>query len=232
MEEIKFADDVEENNAIIGAMKDSMDILQEISQNFSRKIFVAQLGVKQKSPFLALSLREALIFRVEEVGRSAHEALAKKDLCSATILARASLENAALMWAVYELVRDRKGVDDDAFNEKLRRLALGWKGDKEFPDAINVLNMIDAMDKFLKGARYDYNMLSEVVHPNFNGVIGMYCIIDKEEFSAAFGRNLKGYNTRATAASMALAVSLSLSKYAYNSISDMMKDWIGELDRL
>lgn len=232
MEGIRFVDDVEVNAAIISAMEESIEILQEIAANLPDKIFVAQLGVRQKSPFLTLSLRESLLLRVEEVGRSAYKSLTKKDLCSATILARASLENAALMWAVYELVRDRKGVDEEAFNVKLRRLALGWRGNKIFPDAINILNMIDAMDKFLEGTRRRYDELSEIVHPNWSGVIGMYCSMDKKEFSASFARDTKGYHASATAASMALAVSLSLSKYAYNSISDMMKDWTDDLDKL
>ncbi len=57
----------------------------------------------------------------------------------------------------------------------MHRLSIGWKGDDEFPDMINVLTCIDQVAKRLDpDFRALYDSLSETSHPNYQGVLGAY----------------------------------------------------------
>jgi hypothetical protein len=68
---------------------------------------------------------------------------------------------------------------------------LGWLEDKGY-QALNVLTVIDKMDRSVfhdKQPRFrkTYDFLSEFVHPNHLGILGLYCDQYPKEYRIEFG---------------------------------------------
>jgi hypothetical protein len=105
---------------------------------------------------------------------------------------------------------------------------MGWKSEADFPVAFNILTLIDHLDRELSGVRRAYDSLSEVAHPNYGGVHGLFAQVDQQNFVTYFGRDLRGAEVAAAAAS-ALAGSLGLFMLAYNAIGEELPVWLSEL---
>ena len=70
-------DDVKEARARANALRDSLP----------QSVDAAALGVRDKAPFQLLCTREALIWRTEELARTACDALERDDFAAAALLA-------------------------------------------------------------------------------------------------------------------------------------------------
>jgi hypothetical protein len=90
-------------------------------------ISVAALRVAAKAPYKVLALREALIWRTEDLARGAHQMLKQGDFASAIILARAVVESAAVMARLAKEVLGRGKATDEQLDETLMTLLMGWK---------------------------------------------------------------------------------------------------------
>jgi hypothetical protein len=207
--------------------------VENIRAHLPSSISVAALGVQSKAPYLLLCIREALIWRTEELGRCACDALAKDDIAAGILLTRAVFESTALIWRLKAILDDRHKYTSGDLQDTLERMLLGWKNDPEFPQAFNILTVIDRLDKQFPGVRERYDELSEFAHPNWSGVFGLFSVTDRETYTTQFGRGLRRTPSAAkeTAAS-ALAAYLELFDHAYNSISDTLPGFIAELEPL
>ena len=96
-----FDDDLKEARTRTDALRTSLP----------QSVDAGSLGVRSKAPFLLLGVREALIWRTEELARSACDSLERTDLAAAAVLARATIESAALAWRLMELVARHCGSD-------------------------------------------------------------------------------------------------------------------------
>jgi hypothetical protein len=74
-----------------------------LSASLPNKIDIAQLGVRSKAPFQLLSVREALIWRTEELARGACDAIDREDFTVAALLVRGVAESAAMTWYLLEI---------------------------------------------------------------------------------------------------------------------------------
>jgi hypothetical protein len=180
---------------------------------------VAALGVWSKAPFQLLCAREALIWRTEELARHACDALERDDLAVAAILTRAVTESAALAWKLMEVLDARAQHSMQELNDLLIRALVGSKEWKDFPEPFQILTCIDRMDKKVPGVRARYDTLSEIAHPNWSGVFGMYSKTDETQFITYFGRGLRGTEDTKGMIASAMLGSLGLFEYAYNRIS-------------
>jgi hypothetical protein len=68
-----------------------------------------------------------------------------------------------------------------------------------------------------------------MAHPNWQGVLGLYSKTDKEKFITHFGR---GFRASKGQIATALCAALGVFQYAYDAISDVMPQWISELEPL
>jgi hypothetical protein len=208
------------------------ELVERLSESLPSSVDVAALGVKSKAPLQLLCTREALIWRTEELARNACGALERGEFAVAAILARAITENAALAWKLMHVLDTRKGRSASELHDDLIRLLLGSKEYEDFPQPFNVLHCLDKIEKEVRGARASYERLSEIAHPNYKGVFGLYSRTDEINFITYFGRGLRGADdTRDSIASVTLA-SLGLFEHAYNQISDMLPTFIAELDKI
>ncbi len=173
-----------------------------------------------------------MIWRTEELARTACDALERDDFAAAAILTRAVTENAAMTWSLLEVLETRGKYDPEQLNELLMRLLAGSKIWPELPKPVHVLDLVRKIDKTVTGIMASYDRLSEFVHPNWSGVAGLYSKIDQKNFVTYFGRGLRNADSSRDMIANALLGSLGAFEYAYNRISDLMPVFIGELESL
>src|SRR5438132_8321624 len=99
--------------------------VDRLRASLPQSVDVAALGVKSKAPFQLLCVREALIWRSEELARSACDAVERDDFAAAAILTRAVTENAALAWKLMDVLEASGRYTPQQLNELLMRLLAG-----------------------------------------------------------------------------------------------------------
>jgi hypothetical protein len=203
------------------------EMTQRLSQSLPESIEVAALGVRSKAPYQLLVVREVLIWRTEELARNACNSLESDDFAVAAILTRAITENAALTWKLKEILDKRAGKSAEELNTALMRALAGSSTWEEAPTPYNVLSCLDTLSKTIDGARETYESLSEIAHPNWRGVLGLYSKTDREKFITYFGHGLGGTLAKRQITT-ALCAALGVFEYAYNTISNAMPQWISE----
>jgi hypothetical protein len=167
-----------------------------------------------------LCTREPLTWRTEELARCACDALENDDVAAGILLTRAVVESTALIWRLKELLEDRRQYTADDLHSALEKMMMGWTNDPDFPNSVNILTMINHMDRQFHGVRERYDELSETAHPNWSGVFGLFAMIDRETYTAQFGRGLrKTTSVGKEIATTALNAYLELFAHTYN--------WIG-----
>ena len=193
----------------------------------SRPSRVDPMAVSQsaKLPFKALSYREALIWRMEELSRGAFECFENDKLASAILLTRAAVETSAALWYLCAKFNDtvQSGAVGD-IDDYLMKLIMGSKIDPDLMKAINVLTFVDRVDKDIRGFRHQYDILSEFAHPNWAGTTGLYCKVDLGNFWTDLGS--RDNNGPKRVGVISLSVALGMFESSYNSIADLMSAFI------
>lgn len=203
-----------------------------LRQSLPQSVDAAALGVRSKAPFQLLCTREALIWRTEELARTACDALERDDLAAAALLARATVESAALVWKLMEILNDRRKFSAKELSDNLMRMLAGTRLWPDMPKPFRIGNCIERMNSKVPGVRESYNMLSEVAHPNWRGVFGMYAKTDEPKYTAHFGRGLRSTESTKGTVVNALLGALGLFEFAYNRISDAMPEFLAELETI
>ncbi|MBX7186375.1 MAG: hypothetical protein K1Y01_14650 [Vicinamibacteria bacterium] len=148
------------------------------------------------------------------------------------ILARASIETGCLMWDLWTrlarilIEQDKAALED--FDDRIIRAILGRKvGPNDAPPeyvAPNVLTIIQRQTKDLEGLAQLYAELSEIAHPNNDGMLSVYAsarheghdFIDRPFASAPLGLS---------AAVHAATVGLKQSVFAAEQFETIGKDF-------
>lgn len=219
----------EENDQFERDFAAAQEMTQRLSHSLPDCIDVAALGVRSKAPYQLLAVREALIWRTEELARNACNSIECDDLAVAAILTRSITENAALTWKLKEILDKRAGKSPEELNTALMRALAGSTALEEGPAPYNVLSCLDVLTKTIEGARQTYESLSEFAHPNWRGVLGLYSKIDRQKFITYFGRGIGGPLAKYQITT-ALCAAMGTFEYAYNAIGDGMPQWISELE--
>ncbi len=187
----------------------------------------AELGTIAKIPTKVLCYREALLWRTEELSRSACRHYESEDLASAITLTRAAIEGIAATWYLkssVEKVVKNKSVG--SFDDKIMRLLQGSRDELSEYDAYNVLDFIDSIDKRIPNFRNVYESLCEYAHPNWSGVSGLFSRVDHEKVLTEFGRNLRNTERQASLGLHALIGSLAMYQLAYEGIDILIPELI------
>jgi hypothetical protein len=106
---------------------DIRQTLANLAGSLPESVDVVAIGVRSKAPYKALAVREALIWRTEELGRGAYEMFQRGDLASAILLTRGVVECTALMARLAQIVFERTTMTENELQETLSRMLLGWK---------------------------------------------------------------------------------------------------------
>lgn len=204
--------------------------LAKIAPYLPSKVSAGEIGVWSKAPYKALVVRGGLLWRSQELGADAIQAFFDGRLATAIILTRAVIENVSLHWRLADLIERRREITPDELSDTLTRMLVGWKNDKEFPEALNVLTMIGHLDRYIPGVRDSYDQLSEVAHPNYGGVHGLYAENDEANFTTDLGPKVRTSPPRHSV--LILAASLGVQINADVRFSDALKEWIASLPSL
>jgi hypothetical protein len=162
----------------------------------------APLGLSRSiDPIRALVLREACLYRIAEIVRAAHDAFARDDLVVAIILSRAIIETGALFWEFIQKLKVALAFRDiEEIRKFLSGCLVGVKSPKlkeiKNPSKpalitvpVNILTLIDKLDKDVPYFRLNYDSMSEFSHPNAAGTVDAYVFLDHAAGVARFGNN-------------------------------------------
>lgn len=213
------ADRIEEARTRLGNIRAHLPI----------QLAVADLQVREKLPFLALCIRDALLWRAEEMGRNGCDIIERKEFAAGILLVRGVTECAAMMWRLRTILEERQKIGFEELHKTVRSMWLGWKSDAEMPQALNILTQIDHLDRQVPGVRRLYDQASEYAHPNWSGVAGLFARTDYDAHITYFGSDLRNRAAPAGLAINLLIGSLSIVEGGYNAIGDLMPDFLAEL---
>lgn len=182
-------------------------------------------SLASKSPYAALCYREAQFYRAEEFARTACSLFEKRDAVAAVSAVRSFTESVAAIWYLYGITKAQveQGVEPDKYHKKIVRLLVGHRSQPDFPDAVNVLNFIDAVEKRIPGFRHSYDRMSEFAHPNWSGALGMYGRRDPESLITYFERQTERIEDALEVAVNNFIGSCELLLHCYNEIAELLE---------
>ncbi len=208
-------------------LKEAIDRVELLTMNLPTVVDPASISLQAKIPTKVLCYREAMIWRTEELTRSACHHFESDDLASAITLTRAAIEGIAATWYLKASVEKVvKSGSVGAFDERIMRLLLGSKNDISDLNAFNALDFIDSVDKASPGFRRTYESLCEYAHPNWSGTSQLFSKVDHEQVLTEFGRNKRNTEGPRLLGLQALIASLTIYEHAYNAIGDLLPEFI------
>jgi len=208
-----------------------MDEIQErlklLESSLPRRVDAMAVSPTAKIPFKALLYREALIWRMAELGRSALESFENDKLATAILLTRAAVETSAALSYLCAKVDAavQSGTVGDT-DEYLMKLTMGSRRDPAMPKAISVLTFVDHVEKEIEGFRKQYDALSEFAHPNWAGTALLYSKPDPANLWTDFGANIRAAESTKYVGVLNLSVVLMFFERSYNRVADLMPAFI------
>ena len=183
-----------------------------------------------KYPYKLMHFLNSLNLRMKECGESAVILLEQGFTLPALVLIRTMMENTALLYDAYKLVKTT--IESDEINEntdfRLMQLLFANQYPKESCEPsdlemrvlrVGVLN--SQIDKEFPGWKGFYGNLCEFVHPNSDGVICCYSkLIEKKGifFKPQLTEEHCSYNAFLTTLKLALVVYLEKAMYIIETI--------------
>lgn len=187
----------------------------------------AQVSVIAKIPFKALQIREGLLYRVTDLADASCSLVDAMNLVSAACVTRAFQETLAALFYVNRKVK--KAISDknvSALNDTLMKALVGAKNNPDMRDPINVLTLIDKVEKEIPGFREVYDNLSELSHPNWAGTLGIYSRINHKKLWVDFGRNIRLKETTQMQIINTLHAGLELVVHIYDEFAEFLPELI------
>ena len=166
-------------------LTEAKQALADLTKRLPTRVEAKALTKRSKLPFKALIIRELLLHRTVAVATATVDLFEQRRPIPAAILTRSIVETAAALFSLHERLEtfmkdDKKDLHD--LNQFLDGRLMGSRNnpDPEMPKAVNVLSLIDRLERAAPGCRFVYDALCEVAHPNWGGTFG------------AFGRGIGG----------------------------------------
>jgi hypothetical protein len=208
------SNNLEEARSTLIAWKEQMKDLIELSSNC----------LTNKPIFELEYFSESVFYRFIELAEATFILLEAQNYLGSVVTVRSLQETSAVIWYLNEkCLYAVENNDLTHFSEQMKRLMLGWKHDNEFPEAINVLNLIDKVDNKISGYRKHYDLLSEYVHPNWHGTMGLFAKTGGKEPKVEFGRYIRGKNVLVKHIEAALITSIDVVMFIQDGYEDTVK---------
>jgi hypothetical protein len=211
--------------------------LDLLESNLPDRVDGWALSPNSKIPFKVLLYREALIWRMVELGRSAFQSFERDNLVSAIVLARAAVETSAALWFLCAKVT--AAVESNALgdiDEYLMKMVVGTAtsaseteaetADRTLPRPVKVNAFLKQAEKDIEGYSHQYGILSEYAHPNWAGTVLLYAKHDPATAVTAFGQNIRKGDSSKIIGVGNLRVALAMFERSYNRIADLIPNFI------
>jgi hypothetical protein len=167
--------------------------------------------------------RQAVLYRFIELAEATFVLLEVGNCLGAVVTVRSLQETFSVMWYLNEkCMYVVKKKDLTHFTEQLNRLMLGWKDDDLFPQPVQILNLIDKVDKRVSGYRKHYDSLSEYVHPNWKGTMGLFAKTGGKRLKVDFAKYIRGRGPLVKHIETTLIVTMGLLSLVQNEYEDIV----------
>ncbi|NNM60324.1 MAG: hypothetical protein HKM04_10995 [Legionellales bacterium] len=172
------------NNSIKSLNELKKDIpLEKDIQNWSKSILIK-----------INCFRLALLHNIIDLAQEALADYKKNKLTKSAIITRALFERQVVLYSLCDLVSKSVQNSSAIDNDKLNKL-MGSKGEFAIVEATNILTLMDRQNKhqFSDSKMPElYAALSNLTHPNFEGVFAAYADFDFSQSKIIFGLHDKG----------------------------------------
>jgi hypothetical protein len=191
----------------------------------------AQVSIKAKTSYKALQIREALLYRATDLADASCVLFDMQNFVPAACTTRAFQETIAMLFYINRKIK--KTIDDKdilALDDTLMRALVSSKNDADTRDPINILTMIDRVEKEIEGFRDVYDNLSELSHPNWAGTLGIYTKIDRDKLWVDFGKNIRLKDSTKEHIAFALRAGLELAVHIYDEFAQLLPQLVRVCD--
>ena len=143
---------------------------------------------KWKSPFRYLMLRELVSWRLTDLLSQAFSLKQSNHIMGAIILTRSCMETLAIL--IYANLKTEQFIEGrmnfDSWQALTSSLIFGSKDGSTGIAAINTKTVLEQSNKKYQGMYNQYEILSELAHPNNAGLFLGYANINQNDYEAAF----------------------------------------------
>lgn len=146
---------------------------------------------KWKAPYRSTVIREALFWRMHDLGEQTLLLADSSHILGARILLRSAIETLGVL--IY-LNQKTNAVLSGAMSffdldEITKQLLMGSKNGATSLSAVNILTVLEKADRAYPGIAKMHQHLSESAHPNYDGVLFGYTSTDPEKYETCFVNN-------------------------------------------
>lgn len=216
-------------------MDDMLDeVRAELARLADRRPHEADLRSlsRYKLPGKLVMALGGLIWRAEELGRNAFEALVRQDFVTSALLTRGLMETTGGVVLLNSLVGKsiEKGLSE-GIDKKIDRLVVGSNIWEEFDDAIHVNDMLREVQKVIPGYFDEhYASLSEYAHPNWLGTFGAYGTTYEGEARISFSHAGDAADRQHGTILGRLSGSIGLCLGYYDMVEKRIGDFVGVVE--
>ena len=212
--------------ALLNEIRQRLELMES---RLPKRVDAMAVSRISKVPYKVLFYREALIWRMAELSRTAFEDFQREKLASAMVVTRAAVETSAALWYLCAKV---SGVVESGSLENvdyLMSMVVGVATDPPplpdgsvFPRPIKIKYFLKQVEKDIPGFSRQYGMLSEYAHPNWAGTVLLYAKHDAGKRVTDFGQNIrKGDATRGIGI-VNLSVALAMFERSYDRVGELL----------
>jgi hypothetical protein len=189
---------------------------------------------KWKAPYRSLVVREALLWRMHDLGQQIALLIQQDHILGARILLRSAIETLAIL--IYLNQKTSSVINGSLsffeFDEITKKLMMGSKDGTTNHAAVNILTVLEKAETSYVGLTSMHRRLSESAHPNFDGVLFGYTSSNPDEYETSFENNWIKYFSREQ--EPATAFVFAIFEFEYNDTwRQLMIDleaWLQEND--
>lgn len=221
-------------------MKSAAEQLTRWSQSLCQNVPVAGLlsrnptAHKWKAPFRSLVLREALLWRMHDLGQQILILSQQQHLLGARILLRSAIETLATLIYLNQKTNavTARELSFFAFDELTKQLLMGSRNDATSQAAINILTVLTKADKKHPGLVSMHARFSESAHPNFDGVLYTYSASDPEKYETSFSNRWVELFGAEQESAMAFIFAAFESEYndVWPELFEKLESWLRDND--
>ena len=154
---------------------DLNQLLRELQENPPSEIDLDSMGGYESVVAKFMLARAGLLHRAFELAISADNSIENKQIVSSSLLIRALFETVSVFgYIYYKILAFNENKNLKEFDTIIANILYGSRDKSTDYVSINILTMIDTIDKEYPTYRSTYDRLSEYSHPNFIGASLLY----------------------------------------------------------
>ena len=151
---------------------------------------------KWKVTYQCVCLRETLAWRFVDLIDQTWLLHKNKKALGARILLRSAFETLAMLIFLNQLINNvtQEKINFNDFRNTVYKLSIGSRNKSTDCQSINILTIFDKCEKEYKDFKWIYECLSEVAHPNYDGLRNFYSKTNSIEKITQFSNHTNSLN--------------------------------------